>query len=348
MKTILLQKRILSEIKNQIPSNKNISDIITDILSLSKAAAYKRLNGETALTLEDLRKLSQHFKFSVDNFLFEDSEMVNIDFPQIKKSIKSFEDTLTPLIKDFSKIDTETSSILVSTLSNEIPIFHFFLFEELISFKVFCWGKSIWKLKEFRTLKFTTSLIKSFPNTLNRTKELQKKYYSIPSLEIWGNNAIRKTLKQIEYFLESNLFEHPLESLVLCEKLHKMVEHLKDMVECGRKFSLNSVPEEGSPKFSISSNEIININSTILVEHPNQETLFFAFDNPNYSKTSSPKLCTYKKKWVKKVLENSQGLGKGNEKNRNSYFNHLTRMINVFEQKFKTIIQNKEILEDTI
>ena len=44
---------------------------VMELLNLRRGAAYKRMNGETALTAEELIRIAGHFDVSLDNFFKE-------------------------------------------------------------------------------------------------------------------------------------------------------------------------------------------------------------------------------------------------------------------------------------
>ncbi|MEK7255181.1 MAG: helix-turn-helix domain-containing protein, partial [Bacteroidota bacterium] len=57
-----LQSAIVQCLRNQTPKEKNLADELAALLNLGRNAVYKRLEGSTPFTLEDLEKLSRHFQ----------------------------------------------------------------------------------------------------------------------------------------------------------------------------------------------------------------------------------------------------------------------------------------------
>jgi hypothetical protein len=61
-----LQIQIIQQLKTKIPSDKSVVDELATILDVSTDSAYRRIRGEKLLTIDELHKLSIHFKLSVD------------------------------------------------------------------------------------------------------------------------------------------------------------------------------------------------------------------------------------------------------------------------------------------
>ena len=73
------QKEIFDEIKRQINGKDTIGNIISEVLSISPDAAYRRFRGETLLTIYELEKLCQTFNISLDRLFQTSSNKVLFD-----------------------------------------------------------------------------------------------------------------------------------------------------------------------------------------------------------------------------------------------------------------------------
>jgi transcriptional regulator with XRE-family HTH domain len=63
-----LQISFLSRIKEQLPTNASIADELADVLNVSIDSVYRRLRGETALTISEIHLLCSKYKISFDSF----------------------------------------------------------------------------------------------------------------------------------------------------------------------------------------------------------------------------------------------------------------------------------------
>ncbi len=56
----------IKTIKEKLPKNISIIEVIANILNINYDAAYRRVNGKTNLSLKDALILSKHFEISLD------------------------------------------------------------------------------------------------------------------------------------------------------------------------------------------------------------------------------------------------------------------------------------------
>ena len=59
-----VQLQFLRKIEDIIPSNSSLVYELSDVLEISIDSAYRRIRGETALSIVDVIKLCDHFKIS--------------------------------------------------------------------------------------------------------------------------------------------------------------------------------------------------------------------------------------------------------------------------------------------
>ncbi|HET6225931.1 MAG TPA: helix-turn-helix domain-containing protein [Bacteroidia bacterium] len=70
----LAQIAFIQLIKNSLPSNISLVDELSDLLKISSDSAYRRIRGESALSIEEITVLCKHFKLSFDSFINNNSE----------------------------------------------------------------------------------------------------------------------------------------------------------------------------------------------------------------------------------------------------------------------------------
>lgn len=90
-------------------------------------------------------------------------------------------------------------------LNKDIPIFHLFMFPELATFKCYFWSRFDFDYPKFNKGQF---LIDDFIDVFNNTgRNISDLYLKIPSVEIWNLDCINTTLRQIEYYRETRIFQ---------------------------------------------------------------------------------------------------------------------------------------------
>src|SRR4051812_10103446 len=69
-----LQKQFFNQIKSRLPQHLSMAEEIADLLNISTDSAYRRIRSEKAITLEEIQKLCNHFKLSLDQLLCIDTD----------------------------------------------------------------------------------------------------------------------------------------------------------------------------------------------------------------------------------------------------------------------------------
>ena len=64
-----LQQELFQVIKKNIPANVSATDEIARVLDVSVDSVYRRMRGEKTISLEELYKLSSHYKISLDQLM---------------------------------------------------------------------------------------------------------------------------------------------------------------------------------------------------------------------------------------------------------------------------------------
>ncbi len=118
-----IQDRFFQKIKQILPANYALADELADVLNLSKDSVYRRLRGETSLSLEEVLTICQHYKITFESIA--NPNAVTFEFKEINPDVESFHQYLIRLLGDLKRIKSlENSEILYA--AEDIPVFHHF------------------------------------------------------------------------------------------------------------------------------------------------------------------------------------------------------------------------------
>jgi len=329
-----LQQFIFDEIQHRLDRKADRVEALSEILSLGKDAIYRRMRGDTVLTPDEITLLVRHFEISLDKFVFRNSNALIFTFSPFTQTVKRFEDYFSDIHADLSSL-RNTSGTRIYYASSEIPIFHYLLFPELIAFKLYVWGRSIWNFDYLQDYPFDFDIIPR--HVLQQMEVLLSGYRNIPSTELWSVSVMDNTLSQIEYHLNIGGFKKPADAIRLCDRLWEWTQHVERMAELGRKFSVGSKSESDGAEFLLFHNEMIYTNNTILVQKPNEKTVYTTHTNPNFLKTSDQRMGDYTENWFKNVLSKSTALSLHGEKGRKWYFDRLRRRIDLMRNRILSL-----------
>ena len=296
---VSLQKYIFNEIQQRLGKRADQVETLADILKVGKDAVYRRMRGDTILTPDEIALLARHFNISLDTFAFQKANSVMFTFNPFTHIVKSFDDYLSDIQSDLAVV-SKIPSAHVFYASAEIPIFYYMFFPELIHFKFYVWGRTIWNFEYLQNKPFDFEII-PYP-VYKQVETVLNLYRSLHTTELWSMNIMDSTLSQVEYHVSIGGFKNPKDAVTICKRLHELADHMQSMAQHGRKFILGSNSSSEGGTFNLYHNEMIYTNNTILVDTPFGKSVYATHTNPNFLKTSDERMCEYTDGWFKHVL----------------------------------------------
>ena len=134
------------------------------------------------------------------------------------------------------------------------------------------------------------------------------------------------TFSQIRYALESGFFKEPKEADELIEQLKSGLQHVKSMVEQGKKRFLEDSETTQRADFKLYLSELPT-NVHFLVSQHNHQQLFSTFDNPNFMHTRNRAICNYTANWFENLQKKSVLISQSGNTARNRFFHRLEQEI---------------------
>ncbi len=64
-----IQSSFLDQVRSRLPANLSFVDELAEILNISRDSAYRRMRGETILSLDEVKIICNHFGVSLDSLL---------------------------------------------------------------------------------------------------------------------------------------------------------------------------------------------------------------------------------------------------------------------------------------
>ncbi len=331
-----LQDQLLDLVLARFEKRSLAVDTMTQMLSIGKDAVYRRLRGDTLLTPDEMRQLSLHFNISLDALINKHSNTVFFSYNLFNTTINNFDDYLNGIYQDLDQI-SKASQPKISYATAEVPLFYYCLFPELIAFKLYVWGRTVWDFEYLKDRTFDFDLV-PYP-TLKLAEDLVDLFRNIPSVEFWSQSLVDFTLSQAEYHVISGGFTKSEDALVICDRLLDLVAHLRTMADKGCKFKANGNPEDALKNgFELYHNEMVFANNTVLVETESTKMLYTAFGNPNFLRSTDHKMCDYTQDWFSRMKVKSEKISLQSEKNRAWYFNGIKRKIEMVKNRIENYL----------
>ncbi len=324
------QKTFLAACREQAKS-KNFALELAELLGLNSDAAYRRIRGTTSLTFTEIEKICLHYSLSFDSSIgysgrsypFQFNSMFKDDF-QILEYLKEINNSLLSLSQDPNAKLTLTAM--------DLPYFRQFGFPCLRRFKMFYWQRSVLNLENFKHLKFNASIFKEEYEYVS--DEIFKNYHKINSTEIWAPETIDSTLKQVQYYLESGLFESKESALGICEDLHQLLSKLEKEALLARKI-LTKDGETYSSNLTMYQSDILLSNNSVQGFTSDRVYTYVSFNSFNSLMSYSAPFSDECSAWIEQIRVKSITLSEVSEKLRYQFFQGLRNKIKKLEEVIK-------------
>jgi hypothetical protein len=324
------QNQIFDIILAKYSKKSDAVDVLSALMTWGKDSVYRRLRGDTLISPDELALLSRHFNISLDALLYKESTNVICSFNAFTQQVKEFGDYMEYFLNDMDLIRRLPSGHIWYAAS-DMPVFSYMYIPEIISFKLYTWGRTTWDLEYLRDRKFSFDLVN--PNVIKMSQKVLEYYNAVPATELWSVNIVDNTLSQIEHHVYSGFFKEESDALLLCDKMTAWANHMKSMAAKGKKFSLNTNPIENNATLTVYNNEMVNTNNTVLIMSDLGKVVYSAIENPNFIKSTDQKLCNHFEGWYKNVMSKSNIISLSAEKDRDAFFQRIQRKIDATKRR---------------
>lgn len=312
-----MQFQLIEKIRNSIPKNSSLADEMADLLGVSPDSVYRRIRGETALAIDEVYKLCDHYKISFDSLCSRKSDMVSFSYKSLRFDEAGFNDYLVSILDHLKQINRSVTKQVIY-LAEDLPIFYHFKFPELAAFKMFYWMKSVMTVASFEGKKFDVSIISK--EHIETCRQIFETYILVPSVEIWTETTVASMLKQIEYYWESGQFQKKEDALLICERVRQELEFVQRQAELSAKFSTENTIPANSSNFLLYNCELEIGNNCILVKAGESKAVYLTHIAFNKLVTTNLEFCDETEEWLQNLIKKSVLISGTSEKLRYRFF----------------------------
>ena len=331
-----IQTTLLEVVKQKIAKEDNIGNVLSDLLNISIDAAYRRNRNETPFTIDEVKKICQHFNISFDNLtnvkenqvLFEYSPLYNYDF--------SFDSYLDGLLAALKRLGSCTNPSITLT-ANNIALFQLLNFPHLTRFRLYYWAKTHLQIEEYQDQLFQEEKLTEHAYSVGY--EILQRYVKIPTIECYDPEFLKGFMRQIQYYSSAHLFKDPEYPLQLMDEIKMMADHIKEQATLGKKFIYRQQPPVDGNQYDLYLNDTINADNTFYYSSKEQNGIYLVHNHLNFLHTSDSTYVQESKSILDKQFANSSLISKINEKERNSFFYKLDKTIESFRNKIKADLE---------
>jgi len=313
MKENGIQQQLFNFLKENIPPHLSLVDELGDLLQLSSDSVYRRIRGEKAIDLIELKKICEHYHISIDQLLQLPNESVVFNAPGLNDTPKKFEDYMKGVLDQFRYFNSFNTRKMFY-LCKDAPIWYFYLLPELAAFKTFFWSKTINNQPDLSNKVFS---FEEYPyhECFDIGQQVLEEHKKINSVELWNLESIHSTINQIAYYRDAGHFRSPEDLKTVVNSFHQWIDHLQLQTEKGMHV-----------EFYV--NELILGNNTMVIRLDDQSLSMVTYSVFYYLFTRDPRFSDKVMKTFDSLLSRSALISGTGEKERNRFFNTLRDKVN--------------------
>jgi len=325
LKSLPIQTHFIQKLKESLPPNVGLAEEIADILEISTDSAYRRIRGETDLSIDEVYKLTKKYNISIDGIFSNLGDTVTFAYTKLTDSADNFDKYLNRIYGHVKAIGS-FSEKKITYVAEEVPLFYSFFSDKLTQFKLFYWQRSVLNVPDYQGKKFEFGIVPE--HQVKLAMSALEEYKKIPIVEVWSNETIHTVLKQVEFYVDSGVFKNKNDALEIIEEIRTMAQYLEKCAESGRK-EVSSKEEN----LLLYNSEVVLGTNCIYINTGPARYAYITFNTLNSLTTNNHEFCEETEHWVKNIIKKSTLISGVAEKQRFQFFSKMYKNIdNSFER----------------
>ena len=323
-----LQINFLSRIKELVHDTNSFTDELASVLQMSTDSVYRRIRGETLLSINEIHDLCTHYNVSFDLFT-HNAQNIAFKYDPIVggRGFDGFKTFLNSVLYDLKQIASPKDNQVIYA-AIDVPIFHHFNYPELSAFKMFYWMKAVVNVPELEDKKFSVEHISTEFADLG--KQIFETYCQIPSIEIWTDETINSLIKQIEFYWDTGNFASQEDALTVCEQALNEIETLSKQAEIGNK---NLKELNDSSNFVLYHSQIEIGNNCIYTKRGQVEIVYLSMHTFNKIATGNPAFIADTQVWLDNLIKKSNKISGESQIHRYKFFKRASNKLEKLKAK---------------
>ena len=144
-----LQFNLFELVKSRANSHVSYVDELSDLLEISRDSVYRRIRGETELSLTETLKICRKYGISMNDFLGENANQFTFNARLVDAKKFNIQQWLTSILENLSMLRSAPGDKLMINYTKDLPIFFYFNYPHLSTFQIYFWSLSFLNHPEF-------------------------------------------------------------------------------------------------------------------------------------------------------------------------------------------------------
>lgn len=316
-------KQFFETLTQTIDKSQNVAAVVASVLSISIQSAYRKLKGESELTVSEYFKL----KYFLDQKLHTPFLDSNADFIFHYADSEQSAVQLREIIAHMQSAIVVDNDVNMHYVANDISLLQVLQVPELASFKLFYMLNSVYGKISPKKVVFNWQVADSFRLHRVMISRLLASYLRVPETMVMGPHAFQHLLYQIQYYYAAGFFESPQIAHTLIQKIEDLLQHIIVQAQERRKFQFGTSPTALSVPFELYYNRLMNVNNMVLLQSAKDQNTIVLTHGLNYLQTRSALFYSKQMNWVANLKHKSQMISGGSERDQLLISNQLQQQI---------------------
>lgn len=317
-----IQSLFLETVRSRVPPNISFADDLSEVLRISRDSAYRRIRGETVLTLDEVKLLCNHYHISLDALLAPTSNTVTFHHRLIGHDNFTFDHWLRSILDNLDMMRSFTQLELIYQ-AKDLPIFQYFNYPELTAFKIFFWNKSV-LTRDYVDNNFRPDIVQK--ERMSIARRIYERYGALPSTEIWCEETANITLRQIEFHYECGFFDDTRIVATILDQFTEMLRTVKAWAAAG-------VKGEGGAKYNLYRNDILIPDTAVFFRTGDKRVAYITVNTMDLLTTSHEVFCTQFESYLRNLIKRAVLISTTGEKDRTKFFNYMESKVMALRQR---------------
>ena len=298
-----------------------------DELKLGKGAVYKRMNGSTALTSDEMIRLARTFKISLDD-VFNSDRYMSFFHPFWKEGDKTSADFMDRFAYYLKPIMGHEHSH-ITYMANELPVTYYFTHKNIFRFLI-----SIWNHLHWDDTRLTIDEDMAIDTKMEKLRnEIMVYYASSPVTEIWNSNMLSNLYQQIYFCITIRAFKSVDFIKRLIRDIQSLITELRNVAMTGSR----GIGEDEAD-FKVYLNEFGNYANILLYESREVQGAFIGIDIPQFMISYNPHFYKYASQWIGNIKKRSVLISSEGFQYREVFFLKLDNDFKAFQERVEKLL----------
>jgi hypothetical protein len=307
-----IQPMFLEQVRSKLPPNVSFPDELAEVLNISRDSAYRRIRGETVLSLEEVRTICNHYRLSLDSLLAPTQDSISFNHRAINSTTFTFGDWLMSILKNLEMIHQFPQRELVYC-AKDLPMFHYLAIPELAAFKMYFWMRIYHRYEKYTSVPFDQKVVPA--EYLATGDRIYNLYSSIPSTEILSDEVANVTTRQIEYSLESGFISQSQGAMLF--------DCFAQLIDKTRNFAANGSKNGKDNNYFLYKNDILIADNTIFFKMGDKRVTYLTYNTMNILTTSEESFSNIVENFLKNLINKSVLISLTGERERNKFYKRI-------------------------